>query len=164
MKEVCMSIEDYLASKDFLLFQDETLRRNASLAVEYFLNNNTPVKKTQLFSIPTVIQAGGLAGLRHLAESQVKKNTKRENKVFWAFVLSLLLDEPGKKPLEFALHVLVQKEPSIRGFLDDERSATERPAQRQIRKANRRIIEKAMEHSLATYFEHFNCHYFYKNG
>jgi hypothetical protein len=156
-----MSIEDYLASKDFLLFQDEILHRNACLAVEYFLDNHAPVDKTQLFSIPTVIQAGGLSCLQYLAENQAKKNINKKNRVFWSFVLSLLSDDPGTTPPEFALYVLVQKEPRIRDFLEDEKSATERSAQRRIRKANRKIVEQAMERSLATYFEHFNCHYFY---
>lgn len=156
-----MCIEDYIASSEFILFQDETLLRNACEAVEHFLKMHTPAEKAQLYSIPAVIQAAGLKGLKDLAENQRKKNTKEKNKEFWTFILSLLFDMPGISRPVFALHTVVQKEPGVHALLQDESSISEKPKQSQIKKTNRKIIEMVMQLVLATYFEHFNCHYFY---
>jgi hypothetical protein len=157
-----MCIEDYIASSEFILFQDETLLRNACEAVEHFLKMHTPAEKAQLYSIPAVIQAAGLQGLKDLAENQRKKNTKEKNKEFWTFILSLLFDMPGISRPVFALHAVVQKEPGVRALLQDESSVAEKSKQKQITKNNKKVIEMVIEHVLPTFFEHFNCHYFYR--
>ena len=105
-----MTIDDYLDSEDFLLFLDETLRQQACQAVDFFLERNEPAAKTQLYSIPAMIQAKGLEGLNKLTEYQKEK-----------------------------------------------------AEQKKIRKANRNLTTKVMERALPVYFEHFNCHYFYKS-
>lgn len=154
-----MQIDDYIASEEFLLFQDAILRKNACRAVEHFLEAHTPVHKTQLHSIPAIIQAGGLAGLRNLVDNQKAKNTREANQRFWTFVFDLLFAIPVP---EFSFRSLVQNELNDRGFLHDEASVSERPRQKQIRKANKYLVEMVMNHALAIYFEHFNCHYFYE--
>ncbi len=143
----------------FHLLQDEAMRQNASSAVDYFLKKQTPVKNAQLHSIPIVIQAKGLSEIRDLIESQKNKNTKINNKKFWEFMWELILANPGP---QFSLRYFLQNQPQIKALLKDESSAPGKIEKKQVRKANKAFIEQVMEHVLPIYFEHFNCHYFYK--
>lgn len=77
---------NYMASDEFLLFLDETLRHNACHAVDEFLLNYEPIDKRQLYSIPTIIEAQGRSGLEYLIKNQKEKNTKEKNKQFWEFI------------------------------------------------------------------------------
>lgn len=155
-----MTLEEYIISFDFLQFQDEQLRQNACEAVERFLRDNEPVKNAQLHSIPLMIRARGISGLKDLTEKQKSKNTHKENKAFWEFVSELILTYPGP---DYSLRRFIHKELATRGLLDNETEASDEKEQKRIRKANKLIVEKVRDHMLAIYFEHFNCHYFYKN-
>ena len=68
-------------------FQDETLRHNACEAVDRFLEKNEGIKKAQLYSLFTAIQAGGYAELSRLIENQKKKQKEK--------VLKALTKLPG---------------------------------------------------------------------
>jgi hypothetical protein len=150
---------DLLESYSFHLLQDEAMRKNACQAVDHFLKDQQPVKNAQLHTIPLVIQAKGLSGLRELIDKQKRKNTKRENKAFWLFLSNLILLNPGPK---FSLRCFLQNQSQINFLLQDETSAIEKKEQKKIRKANKAIVDEIMEHVLQVYFEHFNCHYFYR--
>lgn len=154
-----MTIEEYLNSNAFFMFEDEALRQNACDAVERFLQENRPVEKTQLHSIPAVIQAKGLGGIRKLIENQKSKNTKEENQKFWQFVFDLLFGVPGP---EFSFRSLVQDALKNQDLLQDEASVSEKAHQKKIKKVNKDLLERVMNHTIAIYFEHFNCHYFYQ--
>ncbi|MBW1987364.1 MAG: hypothetical protein JRI50_09115 [Deltaproteobacteria bacterium] len=157
-----MTIDDYLDSEDFLLFLDETLRQQACQAVDFFLERNEPAAKTQLYSIPAMIQAKGLEGLNKLTKKQKEKNTNQTNKQFWEFVRTLI-DVSGGQPPPFSLVSLVRQELTNNNLLDNEARVSEKAEQKKIRKANRNLTIKVMERALPVYFEHFNCHYFYKS-
>jgi len=156
-----MELTEYLKSKDFLLFQDEALRNEACKAVQHYLKKaQRPAEKAQLYSIPSVIRAGGRATLEKLAKNQAEKNTKLENKAFWQFLLDLLFN---LEPPDFALRHFLRQHLSNLGFLESETAqGLTKPEQRQIRKANRAKVDLVMDSLLAVYFEHFNCHYFYR--
>lgn len=150
---------DLLKSNTFRLLQDESMRQAACRAVDHFLKDNKPVKKAQLQSIPLVIQAKGLSGLRSLIENQRNKNTKTENKEFWLFLSNLILLDPGP---DFSLRNFLLNNTQIKSMLKDEAVAAERSEQRKIKKANKAILNGIIEQVLPIYFEHFNCHYFYR--
>ena len=154
-----MSVDTFdFKVSSFHLLQDEAMRQNACQAVELFLKDHTPVKNAQLRSIPIVIQAKGLSGLKDLIENQKNKNTKKDNKVFWEFMWELILAYPGP---QFSLRYFLQNQPQIKVLLKDETSPPGKIEQKQARKANKAVIDQIMENVLPIYFEHFNCHYFY---
>jgi hypothetical protein len=150
---------EFMKSDSFHLLQDEAMRKNACHAVDHFLKDQKPVKKVQLYAIPLVIQAKGLSGLRGLIDNQKNKNTKQENKAFWLFLSDLILSNSGP---EFSLRKFLLDLPQIKALLQDETSATEKKEQKKIRKANKAVVDEIMEYVLPVYFEHFNCHYFYR--
>lgn len=155
-----MELSDYLESQAFFLFMDEDLRREASKAVEQFFRRTLkPADKAQLYSIPSIIQAGGRSALERLARKQMEKNTKPENKAFWQFIFDLLFNAD---PPDFALRYYLQQHLAALGFLQEDTAGSTKPEQRQIRKANRAKIESVIDTLLPVYFEHFNCHYFFR--
>ena len=150
---------EFMQSNSFHLLQDEAMRKNACQAVDHFLKDQKPVKNAQLYAIPLVIQAKGLSGLRDLIDNQKSKNTKKENKKFWLFLSDLILSNPGP---EFSLRKFLLDQPQIKALLQDETSAIEKKEQKKIRKANKVFVNEIVEYVLPVYFEHFNCHYFYR--
>jgi len=150
---------DLLKSYSFHLLQDEAMRKNACQAVDNFLKDQKPVKNAQLHAIPLVIQTKGFSGLRSLIKNQKNKKTKKENKAFWLFLSDLILSNPGS---EFSLRYFLHNQPQINVLLQDETSAIEKKEQKKIRQANKAIVDEIMEYVLSVYFEHFNCHYFYR--
>ena len=156
-----MTIDDFVCSTNFFLFQDEKLRRHASQAVEHFLNNYEAVDKSQLYAISSAIQAGGLAALRKLTDNQKQKNTRIKNKKFWEFIYELIFNMPEP---EFSMRKCIREELERRHLLLDEGSDGKKIETKRIRKENKAHIEKIINHALPVYFEHFNCHYFYKTG
>ncbi len=154
-----MTLEEYIRTPGCLLFQDEALREHACKSAGRFLTDYSPVDNVQLHSIPVVIQAGGLAGLRHLIENQKKKNTKEKNRKFWEYLSEQVEAGPVR---ENAFRTAIQKEMAkYDGLLDDETKAVEKKDKKRVRRANKAQVEKVMNHTLSIYFEHFNCHYFY---
>ena len=137
------------------------MRKNACQAVDHFLKGQKPVKNAQLHAIPLVIQAKGLSGLRFLVDNQKNKNTNKENKAFWSFLSDIILSNSGP---EFSLRKFLLDQQQIKALLQDEMSATGKKDQNKIRKANKSIVNEIMEYALPVYFEHFNCHYFYRTG
>lgn len=156
-----MTIDEYITSDDFLLFKDKTIYICACEAVDKFLQDNKPVKNSQLHSIQTVIQAAALKGLDHLSANQIKKNTHDENKSFWNFVRGLLFEVTAGEPPSYSLHSQVKTELSNRSYLLDEGS-TDKIEQKRARRANKDTVNRVMDQALSVYFEHFICHYFYR--
>jgi hypothetical protein len=150
-----------MASNEFLLFIDETLHQHACRAVEEFLLNYEPVDKRQLYSIPAVIEAKGRKALDGLIKKQSEKNTKEKNKLFWKFI-SEIISTTSK--YEFSLTSLLKIELKKRSLLKDEETAINRTERNKIRNENNAAIDKMFEKVLPVYFEHFNCHYFYKTS
>jgi len=156
-----MNMDDFLFGKDFILFQDETLRNHACQAVDHFLKEFDPVDKAQLYSIPSQIQAGGIAALKRLMDNQIQKNTNAKNNKFWVYISDLLFATPEP---EFSLRGCISNELERCHCLVDENSTKEKAETKRLRKVNKARIEKAMNQTLPIYFEHFNCHYFYRTG
>jgi len=154
-----MDIDEYISSVQFRQFADDQLRKNACEIVEEFLRNNQVIDKTQLYSMPAAVQAGGLNGLKFLIENQRKKNSKIRNKQFWEFLFQILFAQPGA---EFSLRSVIAAELIKFSILEDESKITDKRARNQLKKQNREKIEKVMNHALPIFIEHFNCHYFYK--
>ncbi|HLC14728.1 MAG TPA: hypothetical protein VJL89_00680 [Thermodesulfovibrionia bacterium] len=154
------TLEEYIKPSDeFLLFIDETLYQHACHAVEEFLLNYEPVNKRQLYSIPAVIEAQGRSGLEDLIKNQREKNTKEKNKLFWEFLFEII-----SKSSTFSLTNLLVSELNKKSFLKDEETVTDKVQKKRIRKDNNAIIDKVIDKVLPVYFEHFNCHYFYKTS
>lgn len=150
-----MPFEDYQHSRDCHSFIDVTIRAAACEAVEDYLNHHAKkARKAQLYSIPAIIQAEGMAGLKQLAQKQESKNTSQENKEFWKFVQGLL----EREDLSFSLFHLVQEQVNHNPLLQAGPDQSER-AQRKTRSAYREELTKL---TLPIYFEHFTCHYFYR--
>jgi len=156
------TLEEYIKPSDeFLLFLDETLLQHACRAVEEFLLNYEPVDKRQLYSIPAVIEAKGRSGLEDLIKNHREKNTKEKNKPFWEFI-SDIISKTSK--YEFSLTLILKIELKKRSLLKDEETAINRTERNKIRNDNNAAIDKMLEKVLPVYFEHFNCHYFYKTS
>ena len=156
-----MNIESYLKSDDFLLFVDETLRQHACKAVEKFLEKNEPVKKKQLHAITTAIEGNGLKALQELTKNQKDKNTNNKNKLFWTFLNDYIID---KQKTDFQpLFVFLQTQSVIKDMLEDESSVSDKKEKKGIRRRNKEKIETIMNKIISKYFEHFNCHFFYKS-
>ena len=162
-----MEIEDFINASEFQMAVDETFRNEACETVDAYLNETDAglrVRHSQIHSIQDTIRANGLRGLRELAEEQVAKNTKRENQQFWEFVHSLISRDGEPRYGKTSLHALVKKELEKKGMLEDPASVSKRPEQKRIRNHNRALVDEAMDSALATYFEHFCCHYLYKTA
>jgi len=155
------TLKNYLLSEEFSEFKDVKLRQNACQAVERFLKDFVPVQRSQLYASPSAIQAGGLAALRKLTDNQKQKNTNIKNKKFWEFIYELIFKIPEP---EFSMRKCIRNELEQLHLLLDERSADGNVEVKRIRKENKAKIEKTINHALPIYFEHFNCHYFYRTG
>ncbi|MBI2470386.1 MAG: hypothetical protein HYV59_03985 [Planctomycetes bacterium] len=160
-----MAIDKYLTSKRFLIFQDKELRVFACNMVDCFLDKFKQVKGSQLNSIPAIIQAGGLNELKKLCDQQRSKNTNERNKAFWDFLHSVIFDDADSGN---SLRRCVVKElsgyrdASGSGIFDDEASHSDKIGKKKARKENNSLVDKAVNELIGTFFEHFNCHYFYK--
>lgn len=154
-----MTVESYLSSREFLRFQDEDLRHHACGLADRFLEGNDPVDKSQLHAIPTAIQAGGYPELKRLVEKQRSKNTKTKNKAFWGFLFSHVVNLPGEAE---SLPARVREELAGKGLLQDEDAVAEKKERNRIKKENKGAMEAVLNGLLGVYFEHFNCHYFYR--
>lgn len=164
--------DKYLHSGEFARFVDEDLRRFAEECVQKALeameheanklnkSKVTKVKKTQLHSIPAVVQVGGSSKLIELADNQSKKHSKPENRAFWAW-LKLVVAPQGDEP-QGTLPGLIMGH--MRGFgfeLPDPKEIKERPKRRAQRKENEAVISPVKEQVLPIFCEHFLCHYTY---
>ncbi len=161
-----MGIDNYLKSSRFLLFQDKELRIFASGLVDHFLENYLPVKGTQLNSIPAIIQARGLAGLKELINNQRSKNTNVKNRDFWGFLHNVVCEDTTNS--ENSLRRFVVKELSTyrdesgKVIFDNEDNYTDKVDKRRARKENNKIMEGVLNELIKPFFEHFNCHYSYR--
>jgi hypothetical protein len=154
-----MTLEKYLKSDAFLRFQDETLRYNACKAVERFLKNHEGIKKAQLYSLFTTIQAGGYGELSRLIEKQKEKNFSTKIKEFWLFLYDQVVSSTGP---DEGLREVLRRELDKNGFLENENGDLSKAERNRIKKQNKQAIEAGLKAVLSVYFEHFNCHYFYK--
>lgn len=155
-----MTVDEFVKSTDFQVFLDETLRHEAIRAAEMVLTRCKKVKRHQMRVIPSVIQAAGLDGLRKLADRQKDKNTKQENKAFWKEIHSLLSSDIS----DLSLVAFLQSFLRDKGFLDPVEHSQDKMTPKQIRKKIKQITEGLMESIIWVYFEHFNCHYYYKTS
>lgn len=156
-----MRVEQYLSSGEFLHFQDENLRDHACGLVDQYLKENDPVDKSQLHAIPAAIQAGGFRELGRLVDQQRSKNTKQKNQAFWNFLFVNIMKQPGD---EGSLPALLRAKLVEKGLLEDESGAQERAERNRIKKENKAAMETFFNGLLEEYFEHFNCHYFYRRS
>lgn len=162
-----MEIKEFLNSAEFRLIMDETMQKTACETVDALVSaieRKNWVDPAQIHSIQDIVRAGGVRGLRRLAESQKDKTTKEKNKAFWTFVHSLINESTEAKYGKSTLYTCIEQELQKRKFLRDPESASDKPEQRKIRRQNRTLIDEAIDKALSTYFEHFNCHYLYKTG
>jgi len=158
-------LETYLASDAFFLFQDQKLREHACMAVESFLDKFDPVANHQLHSIPATIQAGGYEKLKELVKNQRDNHAKDEkeekrNKIFlfWNFIFEHVFStSPGKDSFQAVLKEELEKQ----GYVKAE-DAEDKKVRNQIKKENKAVVNRVTEQVLSVYFQHFNCHYFYK--
>ena len=160
-----MTMNNYIDSADFLLLQDKKLRTFACNTVDYFLENYVPVKSSQMISIPSIIQGGGFAGLKDLIEKQKSKNTNKHNKRFWEFMHQLINDVsvPGISLHKFVIDELRDiKDDSGMPVLDNESDYSEKREKKKVRNGNKKKVDDVIIGLIKTFFEHFNCHYFYK--
>lgn len=153
-------LEDYFRSDEFLLFLDETLREKACMAVDEFLENNSPIDNNQLHSISSVIQAGSRKTLEDLVVNQKEKNTKEKNKKFWEFVYRLIFMDDGP---EFSLRSVISNLKEIRKRFEPETGNMEKKERAGVRKKNKDLVNQVIDFVLPFYFEHFTCHYYYKS-
>src|SRR3990170_3776081 len=76
----------------------------------------------------------------------------------------LLLRLKDGQVLKISLKNLLVSELNKKSFLKDEETVTDKVQKKRIRKDNNAIIDKVIDKVLPVYFEHFNCHYFYKTS
>ncbi|OQX24705.1 MAG: hypothetical protein BWK80_19395 [Desulfobacteraceae bacterium IS3] len=148
-----MSHDGYIVPDEVRLFLDEDLRKNAYYAAKKLLKDSPPkdkknkihVGRSQLHSIPAVIQANGLKGLEYLIERQRDKSIKEDKKekddrqVFWEFLFDLFVEDPGPK---FSPRSCIKSQSQVEKLIE----------------GNEFLME---EYVIPVYFEHFKCHYFY---
>lgn len=155
-----MTLDEYLVSPDFQVFQDETLRHEAIRAAESILSRCPAIKRHQLHAIPAVVLGAGLGGLKALAGKQNEKNTNSANKAFWTEIDALLSKASTS---EVSLFHFLKAMLLECGAIENEDVVQDKKEQKRLRKRNSDLIEIMMEQVLGLYFEHFNCHYFYKS-
>jgi len=169
-----MEMESYAASAEFRRFLDATLRRAACEAVDEYLSRNARfARKHQLASIPSVVRSMKLGGLRELARrqrekntkeanQQREKNTKEANQAFWGFLGDLIGESPDGATPPFALSRLARELLEEKGWWENEASVEEKTEKKRMRRRNKENLERMMNAALEVYFEHFNCHYFFR--
>jgi len=158
-----MEMESYAASAEFRRFLDATLRRAACEAVDEYLSRNARfARKHQLASIPSVVRSMKLGGLRELARRQREKNTKEANQAFWGFLGDLIGESPDGATPPFALSRLARELLEEKGWWENEASVEEKTEKKRMRRRNKENLERMMNAALEVYFEHFNCHYFFR--
>ncbi|MFZ5570172.1 MAG: hypothetical protein ACOZF0_07195 [Thermodesulfobacteriota bacterium] len=153
-------MNDFLFSQDFEMFMDEALRIEAIKAVDAIIcKSEKAISRHQLHSIPSVIQGAGLSGLKHLVKKQKEKNINNVNKDFWLEIDGLLSDTGGSA---ISLFRFLKTYLLERGLIENEDHLQDKNDQKQVRKRNKDLVEMVMSRILGIYFEHFNCHYYYK--
>ena len=166
MKRNNIVIDNYINSLRFLRFQDKELRIFACDLVDHFLENYSPVKGSQLNLIPAIIQAYGLNGLKELIDNQRNKNTYEKNKIFWGFLHNVVFDDAadsGNSLRRFVVKELsAYRDESGAAIFDDEANYSDRVGKKKAKKENNKMVERALNELVKAFFEHFNCHYFYK--
>ncbi|WP_028324730.1 hypothetical protein [Desulfatirhabdium butyrativorans] len=139
-------------------FVDEPLREKAIAFAEHLLEEGIRVKRHQLHSIPTAIQAGGLKELLRLAKKQAERETR--NKTFWLNIRDHIDDSRSQD--KSTLYHTVRTALLGWGKIEDEETVSDDVRKKQIRKQNRKVIEAVMDDVVNTYFEHFRCHYSFR--
>lgn len=161
-----MVIDNYLNSLRFLRFQDKELRIFASGLVDHFLENHLPAKGTQLNSIPAIIQAYGLRGLKELIDNQRSKNTNEKNKAFWQFLHNVVCDDTTESKNSLRRFVVEElskhRDESGTAILDDDANYSDKVGKKKARRENNKAVERVLNELIKAFFEHFNCHYSYK--
>ncbi len=171
-----MNVDEYLNSAEFRSFLDEGLCEEAQKAAETIAGKvknadrkgRCKVKRHQLYSITTVLQAGGAGKLVKFAQKQKDKNTKKENNTlkenntFWSEIYDIV--NMGART-ELSLFLIVEKELEKFGMIKNIPQGQGKKEQNKIKNENKENVKKVMNDKLMkVYFEHFNCHFFYKTN
>ncbi len=158
-----MNVDEYLDSDEFRSFLDEGLRQEAINAADAIIRKGcSHVKRHQLYAIPTALQAGGVGELVNLTQNQKSKNTKKVNEEFWSAVYNIVYE--GSRT-DFSLYRTVKKELTKYGMISDKSQGETKREQNKIKNENKKLIKAVMNDELMhVYFEHFNCHFFYKTN
>ena len=167
------NIEEHMHSSDFFQFLDQELRIYAeecvlssieamkNKALELNKNKVNKLKKSQLHSIPAVVQAGGMEKLQELAKNQADKQSRPENSAFWGWFKGIIAVsgdiQEGSLPAHTSNHL---KKAGI--ILPDPDSLPDKKSAKAQRKANAEYIKPVLERVLPVFCEHFICHYNYQ--
>lgn len=158
-------LEAYLHSVEYQLFCDIDLHQMACEAVERILSTLKDegmkfAKRSQIQSITSIVQSLQMKGLIELAEHQKDKNSKKENKRFWALVHQHLEDQNDKKSLRpFARNFLAE-----RRIVLDEKQLENKAEQGRQKTLNNEAIMDFLNCIAPTYIEHFTSHYYYRTA
>jgi hypothetical protein len=162
--------DKYMQSGEFARFVDEDVRYFAQECVQRAIEameHGVPegkkakmVKKSQLHSIPAVVQIGGSYKLAELAQRQSDKHSKLENKAFWGWLKQIIA--PQGEELQGTLPGLIMGHMQNLGFdLPDPKEFKEKSKRKARRKENEALVSPVQEQVLAVFCEHFICHYTY---
>lgn len=153
-----MTLDEFFDSPDFLVLQDEILRKEAIRAVEKIQSDTPTINRHQIYSIPAVIQGEGYRGLVAMTKKQKEKNSSKSNKAFWGRIDEILANTSVS---EISLFQFMKTLLLERDLINPENEGQDKKEQKRIRKRNNQIVEIVIDRILYTYFEHFNCHYFF---
>lgn len=153
-----MTLDEFMRSAEFSLLMDEALREEARKAAEAVLAKTRPVKRHQIYAIPSILQGEGYDGLLKMCENQKKKNSNKTNKAFWKEIDDILSPESSS---DTSFYRFVQFLLQDRGFLENEADQQGKVEKKQVRKRNKELTKMVVDHISAVYFEHFTCHYFF---
>jgi hypothetical protein len=153
-----MTLNEFMTSAEFSLLMDETLREEARKVAEAVLAKTSPVKRHQIYAIPSILQGEGYIGLLDMCKNQKNKNSKEANKAFWREIDDILSPESSS---DTSLYRFVQSLLQDRKFLENEAEQQGKVERKQVRKRNKELTKMVMDHISAVYFEHFTCHYFF---
>ncbi len=171
--QIQTKIEEHMHSSGFFLFLDQELRIYAeecvlssieameNKALELKKHKVNKLKKSQLHSIPAVVQAGGMKKLQELAIKQAEKQSRPENSAFWGWFKGII--DPSVDISDGSLPGQIRKYLKRAGIiLPDPDSFPDKNSAKAQRKANAEYIKPALERVLPVFCEHFICHYNYQ--
>uniref|UniRef100_A0A7C4MM61 Uncharacterized protein n=1 Tax=Desulfatirhabdium butyrativorans TaxID=340467 RepID=A0A7C4MM61_9BACT len=153
-----MEQERLLNSDAFAGFIDETLRQQAIAFAEKLIDSEIRVKRHQLYSIPSAIQAGGLKEIQELVKKQAEKDNR--NTEFWKAIQAHIAQNTpdGRTGLFHIVRIFL----SENGFLPSEDAVQNPSEKKQLQRKNKEIVNQVIDQVLQVYFEHFGCHYFFR--
>jgi|GEM_PF-922062 len=159
-----MKLEEYFASAEFRMSRDELLREHAIAAAERIVREVRDVGlklpgRSQLYSLYSIAQAGGIEGLVTLSSRQAEKELKKEKEKnsdtprtgFWGRLLDLL-----KTKLPDHAQSVLTGLGVIMAF-----DHVPKNEQGRLKSLNNKAKSDYLNAIVSVYFEHFTCHYHY---